>query len=200
MSTTNHLDDRQFKALITLLDDDDPEVHEHVWSALLAMGNSGLERLEAAWEIQENPLIQQRLEEVIHLIHLTEVGKDLLTWRKGGGRDLLKGWYLLSRFQFPDLEFRKYRNEINRLVNKSWLQMNDRMDAQQKLKVINHIIFRMEGYGPNKNKNNFPNNTFLNYLVDQQQGNAVSLAALYLIICQQLDLPVHGVILPGYFI
>lgn len=201
MSTAqNPLSESEFKALLFLLDDEDPEVSSHVWGKLMALGETGVERLEAEWLTSSDPEMQRRLEEVISRIHHKGLAKELLEWRKDGGRDLLKGWHLVSKFQFPELDFQKYRNEVNRLVNKSWLELNNQMDPFQKLKVINHILFKMEGYGPNTTRPNFPHNSHLNYLIDHQQGNAVSLSLLYLIICQQLDLHVSGVILPGYFI
>lgn len=201
MSTPqNPLSESEFKALLRLLDDDDEEVTAHVWSTLMAMGESGVERLEAEWLTSSDPEMQRRLEEVINRIHHKSLAQELLEWRKDGGRDLLRGWYLVSKFQFPELDFQRYRNEINRLVNKTWLELSNQMDPYQKLKVINHILFKMEGYGPNSSRSNFPHNSHLNYLIDHQQGNAVSLGLLYLLICKQLDLPVSGVILPGYFI
>lgn len=201
MSTPqNPLTESEFKALLFLLDDDDPEVSAHVWGKLMALGDSGVERLEAEWLSSSDPEMQRRLEEVINRIHHKGLAKELLEWRKDGGRDLLKGWYLVSKFQFPELDYQKYRNEVNRLVNKTWLEINNQMDPIQKLKVVNHILFKMEGYGPNTTRPNFPHNSHLNYLIDHQQGNAVSLSLLYLIICKQLDLNVSGVILPGYFI
>jgi regulator of sirC expression with transglutaminase-like and TPR domain len=198
--SNNPLTEGEFKALIRLLDDEDEEVTSHVWSTLMALGESGVERLEAEWLSASDPELQRRLEEVISRIHRKGVAKELLEWRKDGGRDLLRGWYLVSKFQFPELDFQKYRNEVNRLVNKTWLELNNQMDASQKLRVINHILFKMESYAPNTGRPNFPHNSHLNYLIDHQQGNAVSLSLLYLMISQQLDLPVSGVILPGYFI
>jgi regulator of sirC expression with transglutaminase-like and TPR domain len=198
--SNNPLTEGEFKALIRLLDDEDEEVTSHVWSTLMALGESGVERLEAEWLSASDPELQRRLEEVISRIHRKSVATELLEWRKDGGRDLLRGWYLVSKFQFPELDFQKYRNEVNRLVNKTWLELNNQMDASQKLRVINHILLKMESYAPNTGRPNFPHNSHLNYLIDHQQGNAVSLSLLYLMISQQLDLPVSGVILPGYFI
>lgn len=201
MSMPQHpLTEGEFKALIRLLDDEDEEVTSHVWSKLMSLGTSGVERLEAEWMQANDPEMQRKLEEVINRIHHKAVAADLLDWRKEGGRDLLRGWFLVSKFQFPDLDYQKYRNEVNRLVNKTWLELNNQMDPFQKIKVINHILFKMEGYGPHTARPNFPHNSHLNYLIDHQQGNAVSLSLLYLNICQQLDMPVSGVILPGYFI
>jgi regulator of sirC expression with transglutaminase-like and TPR domain len=199
-SPQNPLSESEFKALLRLLDDEDEEVTAHVWGTLMSLGASGVERLEEEWLSSADPEMQRRLEEVINRIHHKGLASELLEWRKDGGRDLLKGWFLISKFQFPDLDFQKYRNEINRLVNKTWLELNNQMDAAQKLKVINHILFKMEGYGPNTTRPNFPHNSHLNYLIDHQQGNAASLGLLYLIICKLLDMPVSGVILPGYFI
>jgi regulator of sirC expression with transglutaminase-like and TPR domain len=199
-ASQNPLTESEFKALLVLLDDEDEEVAEHVWATLMSLGESGIERLESEWLTASDPEMQRRLEEVINRIHRKGVGKELLEWRKDGGRDLLRGWYLVSKFQFPDLDFQKYRNEVNRLVNKTWLELNNQMDAGQKLKVMNHMLFKMEGYAPHVARPNFPHNSHLNYLIDHQQGNAVSLSLLYLIIANQLDFPVSGVILPGYFI
>ena len=194
------LNDQQFRALVHLLDDEDPEVSRHVWSQLTDMGADAVSRLEAEWERLEDPAMQKAVEDAIHRLQLMEVTNDLLEWRKGGGKDLLQGWFLLSRFQFPDLELRRFSNEVNRLVNKTWLEMSGHMSPEEQIQVINHILFRMEGYGPNNARPNHPHNSFLNYLVEQQQGNVMSLSMLYLIICKQLDLPVHGVLLPGYFV
>jgi regulator of sirC expression with transglutaminase-like and TPR domain len=194
------LTEQDFKALIRLLDDEDPEISEHVWGRIMAMGAEAKERLEAEWEIEDDPSIQAKLEEAIHKINLSTATRELRNWRLGGGKDLLEGWFFVSKFEYPELDFRKHKNEINRLVNKTWLELNDRMDAVQKIKVINHILFQMEGYGPNKNRPHYPKANFLNEVTGTQEGNAVSLGLLYLIICQQLNLNVFGVILPGYFI
>lgn len=194
------MSEQQFKALVSLLDDEDPDVSQQVWSELLSMGQEGVSRLEAEWENSQDPGIQNILENTIQRLQLREAGNDLLEWRKGGGSDLLKGWFLVSRILFPDLNFDQYRKEVNRLVNKAWLEMERGATPEEQIGVLNHIIFRMEGYGPNNARPQHPNNNFLNYLVEQQQGNVHSLSILYLIIARQLDLPVGGVLLPGYFI
>jgi len=195
-----NINDSQFKALVSLLDDDDPVVSNQVWEELLAMGHTGVSRLEAEWEISQDPAIQSILENTIHRLQIREVADELLAWRKGGGEDLLKGWYLVSKIQFPDLEFEPYRKEISRLVNKAWLEMETGATAEEQVAVLNHLIFRLEGYGPNNARPQHAHNNYLNYLIEQQQGNVLSLSMLYLIVAKQLDLPVGGILLPGYFI
>ncbi len=60
------LSENEFKALIHLLDDDDDEVTHHVWSTLIALGPSGVERLEAEWLTASDPELQRRLEDAIN--------------------------------------------------------------------------------------------------------------------------------------
>lgn len=194
------LDDKELKALIRLLDDEDPEVSEHVWSKLTSIGVEGIDRLEAEWEIQDDPTIQNKIEDLIEQINSSAVSTDLLDWRKGGGKDLLEGWLLLTKYHFPDLDLDIYKNEVNRLVNKTWLEVNSSMDAVGKVRVLNHILFVMEAYTGNRHSTRYPQNSLLNYLVDQKQGNAFSTGLLYLIIARKLQFPVYGVILPGYFV
>jgi regulator of sirC expression with transglutaminase-like and TPR domain len=164
------------------------------------MGRAGMDRLEAEWEVQHDPAIQAKLEEVIHKISLRGATDELLKWRKGGGKDLLEGWFLLTRFQYPELSFTTYRNEVNRLVNKTWLEINNRMDSLDKVKVLNHILFVMEGYHQNKENAHDPRNFYLNVVTEKHAGNPYSLGLLYLIVAEKLDLPVYGVLLPGYFV
>ena len=191
--------DNEFKALISLLEDDDPEVSEHVWEKLTSMGVEGVDRLEAEWEVQHDPIIQEKLEEVIQKILSRENTDALLDWRKGGGKDLWEGWMLFSQFRYPEADLKKYKSQLSRLVHKTWLSVNDRMEPYEKLRVINHILFTLEGFKSNKKETNFPENNFVNYFFDQKKGNVISMSLLYLLICKQLEYPVNGVIIPGYF-
>ncbi len=194
------LNDQQFRALLHLLDDEDPEVSNHVWDQLSAMGPGVVSRLEAEWEKMDDPDLQSAVESTIHRLQLLEVTQELRDWREQGGKDLLKAWFLATKFQFPDLDYKSCSNEIKRLVNKVWLEMMPQMTPQEQIQAVNHILFRLEGYGPNTARPQHPQNSYLNYVVEQQQGNVMSITMLYLIICQQLDLPVYGVLLPGYFV
>lgn len=191
--------DEEFKALISLLEDDDPQVAEHVWEKLISMGTEGVDRLEAEWEVQHDPVIQEKLEDVISRILSKSSTQELLDWRKEGGKDLWEGWMILTKFRYPAADLHDYKNQLSRLVHKTWLSLNNRMEPYEKLRIVNHILFTLEGYKSNKKDSHFPENNFLNFVFDQKKGNVISISLLYYLICKELNFPVSGVIIPGYF-
>ena len=191
--------EEEFKALVSLLEDDDPQVAEHVWGKLTSMGIEGVQRLEAEWEVQHDPIIQEKLEDVIALILAKDSTQELLDWRKGGGSSLWEGWLMLTKFRYPTAELQAYKNQLSRLVNKTWLSLNNQMEPYEKFRIVNHILFTLEGYKSNKKDSHFPENNFLNFVFDQKKGNVITISLLYYLICKELDLPVSGVIVPGYF-
>ena len=190
----------EFNALIRLLDDEDPGVETHVREKLVSMGQEGISQLEIAWEQTEDEFVQNRIADIIHIIQTHDILDLLREWRKQGGRSLLRGWFLITQYHFPELEFIDFKNEINRLVNRSWLEIRAHMTLPEKLKAINKLLFTREVYRGTSQKKLKPDSFFLNRVIDSKRGAPLGLGMLYLIICEELELPVEGIILPNYFI
>ena len=70
----------EFKALISLLEDDDPTIGKHIEGKLLSLGEGIIPRLEAAWEEEADTDIQQRLEDIIYLIQIKGTIEELQAW------------------------------------------------------------------------------------------------------------------------
>jgi regulator of sirC expression with transglutaminase-like and TPR domain len=193
--------DSKFQALVRLLEDTDPEVSTAVEAELLRLGPAAISRLERAWEKQTDSLIQSRLEDLIDKIQFSHLQEELMLWKNSGGHDLIYGWLLLTQIQYPTINLQKYRNEINRLVNRIFLQINTKMTELEKLSQINTFIYRNEGYTGNYREIDRPENNYLSILIDTKNGNPISLSSLYLIICQLLDenIPIQVVNLDGYY-
>lgn len=58
----------EIQALIALLDDSDPEVFDHVAARLLSYGPMVIDQLEDAYTSISNPVMQERIEDIIHQI------------------------------------------------------------------------------------------------------------------------------------
>lgn len=193
------MNENKFNALLRLLDDTDPEVANQVESELFTLGHENIAWLEKAWENVTDASIQGRLEEVIYKIQVDHFTRELYDWRMDGGRDLLEGWITLTQVQFPTLNVQKYRNEINRLVNRIWLQTNAAMNDLEKLCVVNKLFYNQEHYNGNYKDPDKADNNYLSYLIDTKKGNSLSLAAMYAIVARQLEIPLQIVNFMGYF-
>ena len=53
------------KAMIRLLDDPDTEIYDHISSELVAIGREVVPMLEEAWSGAFDPLLQERIENII---------------------------------------------------------------------------------------------------------------------------------------
>lgn len=190
----------EFKALISLLEDDDADVSSHIEGKLIAMGGEMIPKLEHAWEIELDEVIQKRLEDIIQGIQEQETLERFIAWRDADQKDLLEGWFLLSKYVYPNIKYATYSSRINRLVNRIWLELRRDMTVAEKLMVVNAIIFRVEKFRSGGKQMKTPGEFLLNLLFDKRRGGPFSLGILYKIVCEKLEIPLEVVILPDYFV
>ena len=192
--------DKEFRALITLLDDNDTEVYSHVSDKLLSLGLEGIPLLESAWETTENQVIQSRLETLIGHIQFSNVKDRLIKWIAKGGEDLLEGALLVSKFQYPELDEFKITQKIDTISKNIWIELNPALTQTEEVHVVNHVFFQLHGFFGQQTPTLDADLGYINNLLDNKKGNSISLSILYLILAQRNDLPVYGVNLPYHFI
>lgn len=194
------MNDSQLNALIQLLDDPDEGVFNHVKEKFLELGLDVVPHLENNWELAEEVLVQQRIENLIHSIKSYDVFQQLKNWKENGGQNLLNGAILVSKYQYHNIDEEKIRSKINQIKQDVWIELNDELTAFEKIKVLNHIIFNLHDYKGDKEDFHNPKNSFINRVVDSKKGSPLSIGILYAIIAQGLDIPLYGVNLPHHFI
>jgi hypothetical protein len=189
---------KKFEALLHLLDDSDETVIDAVDKELQSLGLEGIELLENAWERIENRTVQQRIEDVIQRIQFDHFSRGLEQWSSAKAPSLIEGWLLLTRFQYPTLNYALYQNEMSRLYNKIWLQFAPQMTLDWKLREINRQLFTFDNYKGNYDEPDKPDFLYFNRLIDTKKGNSLSLCMLYLAVCQELDIPLKIVNFMGF--
>jgi len=192
--------DKELKALISLLDEPDTPVYEQIKNKIHACGIEAIPVLESAWEASFDPLLQERIEGIIHLIQLDDLYAELCSWAQLGSEDLMRGFMLAARSQYPDLDTEKIIKQVGQLVQDVWLELNDNLTALEKIKVVNHILFDVHKYRGNKSNMKSPDNMYMNILLESKKGSPLSIGILYIIIARSLKLPVFGVDLPNHFV
>jgi len=190
----------EVKSLIRLLDDPDREIYEHVHEKLLSLGVGAIEHLESFWEQAFDPIQQERIADLVHEIQFGIVKNDLKLWHQSGAFDLLQGILIINRYQYPDLDEQKVINQIEDIKRDIWIQMMNEASPAEQIKLINHVFYNLYGFSGNINNHRDPQNSYLNQVLETKKGNQISLAIIYSIIAQKLDVPVYGVNLPQHFI
>jgi len=194
------LSKKELTALINLLDDPDDNIFGTVKSKLLDMGEKVIPVLESAWETSFNPLLQTRIENIIHRIQFERVIDVLKAWKKKRSHDLWEGAMLIARYQYPDLNEEKLLKQLQIIRQDVWLELNENLTALEKVKVINHILFDVHRFGGNTENYHAPENSFLNKVIENKKGNPLTLSIIYLLIANQLSLPISGINLPEHFV
>ncbi|WP_069658668.1 transglutaminase-like domain-containing protein [Arcticibacter eurypsychrophilus] len=191
---------KELESLVKLLDDPDEQVSKNVEERLLSYGNGIIEYLESAWEQSFDALVQQRIENLVHKIQFNDVKNDLTLWYTGGAFDILDGMIIINRYQYPDMDPQKIVYQIEEIKREVWLQILYSMSPVEKIKLFNHVFYNVYGFAGNTGNHQDPNNSYISQVLESKKGNQISLAVIYSIIAQKLDIPVYGVNLPQHFI
>jgi regulator of sirC expression with transglutaminase-like and TPR domain len=193
--------DNEIHALVSLIDDPDEVIYAHVKERIVSLGRGVVPVLEKAWENERlGDLHRNRIEDILHVIHLSTTENLLRDWLQRGADDLLEGALVVSRYRYPELDVARVRGRLNALRQDIWLELNDQLTAFEKVRVFNHIFFNVHGYKGNKRNYHAPQNSYINEVVESRKGNPLSLSILYQVLAQELEMPMRGVNLPNHFV
>jgi regulator of sirC expression with transglutaminase-like and TPR domain len=193
-------ENKKLSALINLLDEPDDAAFIKIREKIFLFGKEAIPALEHAWENAFDIIVQERIGLIIKRIRQDLVGFEFEDWLKLGSSDLLKGYLLVTRAHFPDLDEESLTITIEQMKMDIWLELNENMTALENVKVINHIFFSVHQFDGNKITPNAPENNSLNTLLETRKGSPLSLGMLYMILAQKLKIPIYGVNLPQHFI
>jgi regulator of sirC expression with transglutaminase-like and TPR domain len=194
------IDPTEINSLIRLLDDPDQEIFEHVHHKIRSYGGEVVAYLESAFEQAFDPILQERIADLVHDIQFDHLKTELKLWVHSGAFDLLQGALIINKYQYPDLDEQRVINQIEAIKRDVWLQMIYDLSPSEKIKLINHVFYNIYGFGGNTTNYQDPQNSYLSQVIETKKGSQTSLAIIYSIIAQKLDIPVYGVNLPQHFI
>lgn len=193
------LKEKELKALVSLLDEDDPEILNHVEQKIMSLGDTVIPYLEQQWEDNFNPVVQKRLEELIHTLQFDVLRDRLAKWKEGE-MDLLEGMWLIATYQYPDLELEKLRKELEQVYYEAWLEFKPDSHPFDQIKILNSVFFSKLRFSANTKNFHSAGNSMINIVLESKKGNPTSLCVIYMLVAQKLKLPVYGVNLPNLYI
>jgi regulator of sirC expression with transglutaminase-like and TPR domain len=194
------MDKQELNALISLLDDPDKDVFLQVRQKLLSIGEKVIPALETVWEQSFDTGIQTKIEGIIHNIQFDLTARSLKEWSETPEQNLLTGALLIAKYQYADLNTEKIKRQIQQIRQDIWLELNDKLTALEQVKIINHILFEVHNFSGNTQNYHAPQNSYINNVLESKKGNPLSLSLIYLIVAQDLKIPIYGVNLPEHFV
>ena len=182
-------------ALISLLDDQDEQVFGSVKDKLISLGSVVLPKLEESLSTANSIEHVKKLEEIISHLKKEILLDRMKDWINSDNRSLIDGWLLVSSIHHPTISKEKIENSIQKIYREVWLEVTESMTSLEKVAVINHILFKINGFDISNSDNPNVENIILDKLLFSKIGNVYSLTILYLIIARNLHLDLIPIML-----
>lgn len=196
----NKLNDRELKALVSLLDDQDDQIVNQITDKIRSLGKDIIPFLESEWETNFNPSVQRRIEELIHDLQYELLKDRIRDWYESKDQDLLMGLWMVATYQYPDLELEKIKQDLEQIYYDAWLEFKPDLYPYDQIKILNSVLFNKLKFGANTKNFHSPGNSMINVVLETHKGNPITLCVIYMLVAQKLKMPVYGVNLPNLFI
>lgn len=190
----------EISALFVLLDDPDEEVFSTVSERIVHYGRNIIPNLEYLWENTTRNDVQERIEMLIHRLHFTDLCRDFQEWKDSGYHDLLLGSLLVAKFQYPDLQTAPVLQEIEKIRRNVWLELNSFLTTLEQANVVSSILYNYYNLKGNEITYENPDDFIIHKVMQTKRGNAFSNGLLYLILAEQLNIPVRAINIPRQFV
>ncbi len=194
MKNRNEID-----ALLNLIDDPDHYVYETVSKKIASFGRPIIPILENYWGQIDNATAHDRIESIIHSLHFDELITELGLW-KDNTTDLFKGLLLVDKYNYPDYDYSKTQTQFEKIRKNVWLELNNYLTPLEQTNIINSIFFNYYKHRGVELDYKKPDDFLTHKAMESKKGNAIINGAIYLSICQRLDISVAALSIPNQFL
>ena len=187
---------KEIHALSRLLDDPDGIIYDQIERKMISLGLKIVPVLENTWKNSSDILVHTRIEHIIDTINFNQIVDEFQVWNSKNDPELLDALMIINKLQYPNVNCDIYYNTIEEKVREIWLELNENLTAFEKVNVINKVLFDLWKFRTvNENAYDSFQYNFLSNLMELKCGNQFSIACLYLILAEKLDLPIYPVLL-----
>lgn len=177
--------------LVRLLDDPDESVYNLVRYELLTGGTSSLHGLEKLrYDEGLSASAVSRIDEIIEEIHFEHLKNQIDVWESDKNPKLIDGISLVIRFRYKNFTTQNLNEELQRFASPIWLEVGENFTALEKIQIINRFLFSELKIKCSLSEDCMPGTFFVNDVLLNRIGNDLSITAVYLLICEFLEMPV----------
>lgn len=114
--------------------------------------------------------------------------------------NLAEGALLIAAGQYPELDIAAWLETLDALGERARERMPKAADWTVRLSLINHLLFREEGFTAAEVEEFDPRDSFLNEVLTRKSGIAISLSLVFMEVGRRAGLDIQGVSFPGHFL
>lgn len=114
--------------------------------------------------------------------------------------DLARAALLIARDEYPELNIAHYLARLDEMAETVHPRVRIAGEPDEIIDALNDFLFQELHFVGNRTDYYNPRNSFLNDVLDRRTGIPITLSVVYIEVSRRLQLPVHGVGLPGHFI
>lgn len=188
----------EISALLNLLEDEEELIWQSAESALEKLELETIQNLVLDFDLSEIQL--NRVNKIALSVKYLKLKNRLEDWKANRSYHLLEAMAIVCNIKYNEVTEESLSNSIEKLRLEAWLEFHYDLTAFEKVKIINYILFQLNGFKGDESDFLNPDNSFLNKVLENRKGNPISLAIVYLMVSQNLNLPIFGVNLPKHFI
>ncbi len=190
------------RALMRLLDDEDPQVSSAVEKEIIDGGDEVARLLESEKNNVELP-VKKRIENLVSRIYLDKLQKDydsLLDFASNRDFSLERALFLIAKPLYPEVDFVIIESRLNELANELRMRIAAVEDPYDIVHRVNDFFLNEMGFAGNSKDYYNPDNSILHRVLETHRGIPISLGIIYLLVGRRLNLPVFGVGAPAHFL
>jgi len=187
------------EALISLLDDPSPAVHQALLAHFTRLGSLGSELLFSIASSQ-NRLASLAAGEFLRELKYSDPSADFRKFIRSLSYELETGMLLLNRTVNPMIDVAGICTQLDALAARCRKLTPATRSLREQCRVINRVLFEELGLRGNRENYHDPNNSLLEQVLSRHLGIPLSLSVVYLLVAQRMGLELEPVGVPGHFL
>lgn len=114
--------------------------------------------------------------------------------------DLGRAALTIALDEYPNLDIAACLSRIDELAVRVAGRAGGESNIYRSIAALNTVLFKEQGFGPNRDNYFDPRNSFLNEVLERKTGIPITLSVLYMEVALRVGLPLCGVSFPGHFL
>jgi regulator of sirC expression with transglutaminase-like and TPR domain len=100
----------------------------------------------------------------------------------------------------PEIDVERSLRELDALCERAICAVGAADDDEERVALLNHMLFVEEGFGGNETEYEDPRNSFIDQVLERRTGIPITLSVIYVEVARRLGLEAFGIGFPGHFL